>query len=120
MVVPIVSGVLGAAGLVLGVRRLLIWAARKGWIYYGDEGPPKGAAGMALMEWASNFKPEVEYVIEEQRSGELRLVHAETGEGMDGPSGDRSMQETSRTPDDPGRAQSPPSRSESSRADLIP
>lgn len=62
------------------MRRVLRWAARRGWIYYGKERPPVGAGGTALMEWASIFEPEIEYVLEEQRSGDLRFVHAETGE----------------------------------------
>lgn len=83
MVLPIVLTVVALVVVVLAVRRLLVWAAGRGWIYYGEDRPPRGAGGMALMEWSTIFKPEVEYVIEEQRSGDLRLVHAETGEDVD-------------------------------------
>jgi hypothetical protein len=79
-VLPLVVGIVAAVAGVLGLRRVLRWAGRRGWIYYGKDRPPVGAGGTALMEWASIFEPEVEFVLEEQRSGDLRLVHAETGE----------------------------------------
>ena len=43
------------------------------------------------MEWAANFEPEIEYVIEEQRSGDLWLVHSQTGEVVDVPDDGSSL-----------------------------
>ena len=87
MVLPLIGAAAALLVSVFGLRHLLRWAARRGWIYYGKDRPPPGAGGMALMEWAANFEPEIEYVIEEQRSGDLHLVHEETGEVVDMPDG---------------------------------
>lgn len=72
---PVVVGVLGvlvAVVLVVGVRRLLMWMGKRGWIYYGNSPGAIGAGALAAMEVASILEPEVEHVIEEIRSEKAR------------------------------------------------
>ena len=53
-------------------RRGLMGAARRGWIYYGDIEPPPGTGSRAVSNAMTVFMPELEHVIEEEVSGEMR------------------------------------------------
>lgn len=62
------------AGVVawFGLHRLALWAENRGWIYYKTKRGPLGSYGMALIQATTPFAPEIEHVIEEQQSEDLR------------------------------------------------
>jgi hypothetical protein len=62
------------------MHRGAIWAERRGWIYYRERKAPPGAAGMMLMELDRIWKPQIEHVIEEMRSGDYRTIDDEDDE----------------------------------------
>lgn len=61
---------------VVVLRQVLMWAARRGWIYYGDGNRPRLRAGNAL----SMFQPEIEHVVEQEQWGYVEDVDDEAGE----------------------------------------
>lgn len=70
-----------AAGYV--IHRTAVWAEGRGWIYYRSKTRPPGAAGMALLHMAQIVQPEIEYVIEEIQSQEIRAEVTRSGEGYE-------------------------------------
>jgi hypothetical protein len=77
----IVSGVV--IGLVLlgyAAHRFLLYAERRGWVYYKHKRAPAGAGSAAFMELMKIYRPEIEHVIEEERGGDLRVTDDETGQ----------------------------------------
>ena len=80
----IVTGIVaGLAVLIYGAHRLLLYAERRGWVYYKHKRGPAGAGAMAFMELMKIYRPEIEHVIEEERGGDLRGTDDETGENRD-------------------------------------
>ncbi|NNC41474.1 MAG: hypothetical protein HKN95_12395 [Acidimicrobiia bacterium] len=71
-VVPASLVVIAVVGVAYGLRRLLMWMGKRGWIYYGNSPGSIGAGALAAMEIASILEPEVEHVIEEIRSEKAR------------------------------------------------
>ncbi len=71
---------LAVAGYLL--RRVLIWMAGRGWIFYGDTPRPRGSGALAAMEIASMLEPEVGHVVEEIRSESMRPDQAESSDGF--------------------------------------
>lgn len=71
-VVPASLVVIAVFGVAYGLRRLLMWMGKRGWIYYGNSPGSIGAGALAAMEIASILEPEVEHVIEEIRSEKAR------------------------------------------------
>jgi len=63
--------------VVVVFRRVLMWAAKKGWIYYGDVNRPRFSPGNAL----SMFQPEIEHVVEQEQWGYVEDVDDEAGAG---------------------------------------
>jgi len=83
-VVLIVVGVVaGLVLLIFGVHRLLLFAERRGWVYYKNKRAPAGSGAMAFMELMRIYRPEIEHVIEEERGGDLRVTDDETGQNRD-------------------------------------
>lgn len=74
---------LGAA--VYGLHRLLLWAAERDWIYYGEHQRKPGGNFNFL---ASIYQPSMEHVIEEQQRVRVMAEDQEVGEGD--PPGDTS------------------------------
>jgi hypothetical protein len=60
------------------VHRVLLTAAQRGWIYYGEHRHPAGA-GLDLL--SSIYSPEMEHVIEEEAAERVRREDAESGRG---------------------------------------
>jgi hypothetical protein len=63
-----------------GIHRAALWAEGRGWIYYRHRKAPPGAVGMALMELDRLWKPQIEHVIEEMRTGDHRAIDDENNE----------------------------------------
>jgi len=78
---PVLAAI--AIGLVLvvyGLHRLLMWAEGRGYVYYrnkADRRPPP------LGFLAQVYKPEMEYVVEEESSEYVRGEDDESGRGAD-------------------------------------
>lgn len=66
----------GAAAVVFALHRGATYAADRGWIYYRN-GPKRGNT-LGLFEEV--FVPEIEYMVEEVQSEEIRADEAETGQ----------------------------------------
>jgi len=69
-----------AVGVLYCVHRLAVWAEERGWIYYRTKRMPAGAAGRALMELSAIVEPEIEHVIEQIDSEQVRGNQDEWGE----------------------------------------
>ena len=69
-----------AAGLIYGLHRFALWAEARGWIYYKNGRAPLGRYGQALIDATSMFSPEIEHVIEERQSEQVRADQAESGD----------------------------------------
>ena len=83
-VVLFVGGVVaGLALLGLGAHRFLLYAEQRGWVYYKHKRAPAGSGAMAFMELMRIYRPEIEHVIEEERTGDLRVTDDETGQKRD-------------------------------------
>ena len=83
-VAVIVVGVIAAlAVLMYGTHRFLLYAEQRGWVYYKHKRAPAGAGSLAFMELMKIYRPEIEHVIEEEKSGELRVTDDETGQKRD-------------------------------------
>ncbi len=76
----IVAVIAGLAVLIYGAHRFLLFAERRGWVYYKHKRAPAGSGATAFMELMKIYRPEIEHVIEEERSGDLRVTDDETGE----------------------------------------
>ncbi len=77
--------VLGAivVGLVVigyGFHRLLTWAEQRGYVYYREK-PTRRPPSLGLLEQI--YKPEMEYVAEEESGQYVRGEDDESGEGDD-------------------------------------
>ena len=72
--------VLGLLVVGYGFHRLLLWAERRGYIYYLDKSK-RSAPPLGLL--AQIYKPEMEYVVEEESSQHVRGEHDESGRGGD-------------------------------------
>ena len=79
----ILGGVAGLGVLLYGAHRFLLYAERRGWVYYKHKRAPAGAGSLAFMELMKIYSPEIEHVIEEERGGELRVTDDETGQKRD-------------------------------------
>ena len=80
----IVGGiVVGLALLLYGAHRFLLYAERRGWVYYKHKRAPAGSGALAFMELMKIYRPEIEHVIEEERGGDLRVTDDETGENKE-------------------------------------
>ena len=75
--------ILGVAVLVYGAHRFLLYAERRGWVYYKHKRAPAGSGALAFMELMKIYRPEIEHVLEEERGGDLRATDDETGEKKD-------------------------------------
>ncbi len=73
--------------VLLAVDRLLLWAEKKGWIYYRRNKPGRGASTYHLMEIHSIFEPGFEEVIEAKLHEEQR--EDESGDPPAADDGDR-------------------------------
>ena len=82
-VLVVVGVVSGLAALLYGAHRFLLYAERRGWVYYKHKRAPAGSGALAFMELMRIYRPEIEHVIEEERDGELRVVDDESGEKRD-------------------------------------
>lgn len=72
-------GVAIVTGACLG-HRLLAWADRRGWVYYGRRTPPPmGMAANALLQWETLWNPAAEHVLEYRRNGDLWVQTNELG-----------------------------------------
>lgn len=60
------------------IHRLLRWAERRGYIYYLDK-PTRRPPSLGLLEQI--YKPEIEYVAEEEAGQYVRGEDDESGEG---------------------------------------
>ena len=72
--------VIGLALLAYAAHRFLLYAERRGWVYYKNKRAPAGAGASAFMELMKIYRPEIEHVIEEEHDGELRVTDDETGQ----------------------------------------
>lgn len=61
------------------LHRMALAMEARGWIYYREKHPPAGSGAVSAMRMMEAFKPELEYVIEEATTGDLRTVDDETG-----------------------------------------
>lgn len=73
----------GFAVVIYGIHRFLLYAERRGWVYYKNKRAPAGAGALAFMELMRIYRPEIEHVIEEERGGDLRVTDDETGQKRD-------------------------------------
>ena len=78
---------LTVTGVVIGLvllaylsHRFLLYAERRGWVYYKNKRAPAGAGALAFMELMKIYRPEIEHVVEEERGGDLRVTDDETGQ----------------------------------------
>lgn len=62
----------------LGLHRLAIWMEGRGWIYYRHRG--SAAAGSALLEIQSFYRPSVEHVIELRQDAAIRAEEDDEGD----------------------------------------
>ncbi len=78
----VVLGVIVVGLIVLGygIHRLLLWAEDRGYIYYLRKSRPPGPS-LGLL--AQIYKPEMEYVVEEETSQLVRGEDEESGRGGD-------------------------------------
>ena len=60
-----------------GAHRFLLYAERRGWIYYKHTKRPPGR-GLGLL--AQIYEPEMEHVVEEEASERVRRHDEESGE----------------------------------------
>ena len=59
----------GAAALLFGLDRLMLWLERRGWIYYRRSKPhSSGTLGNAFLELQQLAEPTVRHVLEERRA----------------------------------------------------
>ena len=68
------------AGSVAGLfvlDRFLLWAERRGWIYYRVHKPGRGASTYHLLQWNGAFDPTMRQVQEER----IKEERAEDGSG---------------------------------------
>ena len=72
----IVAVALAAAGY--GLHRLLLYAERRGWVYYKEKRRPPGA-GLGLL--TTIYQPSMEHVVEESASQRVRRDQEASGEG---------------------------------------
>ena len=79
----IAGSIIGLAVLVYGAHRFLLYAEQRGWVYYKHKRAPAGSGALAFMELMKIYRPEIEHVIEEEQSGDLRVSDDETGEKRD-------------------------------------
>jgi len=82
------------AGIVYGIHRFLLWAERRGWVYYKKTKPPHGAGALAMQELAQIYEPQAEHVIEATRSESIVAEHEDAG--------DKPFWEVPEAPDDDG------------------
>lgn len=71
---PVLTCLIGVGAVTLGYlgHRALVWADRRGWIFYGaDSPPPMGMAANALLQWETLWNPAAEHVLEYRRHGDL-------------------------------------------------
>lgn len=93
-----VSAALAVAVLV-SLDRGLLWAQRRGWIYYRRRKPSRSALGSAFLEVQSIFEADKRHVLEVRRQehreedGEAAWPHG--GAGADAPRDARSPREGS-------------------------
>lgn len=72
----VLTGVLVVVAI-YGFRRLLIWMAAMGWIFYGDR--PPGTTSRAVSGVDVIFRPEVEHHIEMRDAEEVIADDDESG-----------------------------------------
>ncbi len=72
--------VLGLAVVVYGLHRLLTWAEQRGHVYYLNK-PDRRPPPLGLLDQI--YKPEMEYVAEEEAGQHVRGEDDESGEGDD-------------------------------------
>jgi hypothetical protein len=72
--------VLVVAGLIFGIHRFLLWAEKRGWVYYKKTSPPHGAGALAMQELAQIYEPQAEHVIEATRSESIVADHEDAGD----------------------------------------
>ena len=70
-----VLAVVGAVVLLYGLHRVALWAEDRGWIFYKHKRGP--APWLGTLE--SIYKPEVEYVVEEESARRIRADQDESG-----------------------------------------
>jgi len=66
--------------LAYGGHHLLLWAERRGWVYYQKTSPPHGAGALAMQELAQIYEPQAEHVIEATRSQAIVAEHEDSGD----------------------------------------
>jgi hypothetical protein len=79
-VVIILSIVFGLVMVGFGIHCILRWAERRGYVYYLDKSK-RSAPPIGLL--AQIYKPEMEYVVEEEASQHVRGEEDESGRGGD-------------------------------------
>ncbi len=76
------------AGALYGLHRIALWAEERGWIFYRNK---RGSAPwLGVLDQI--YKPEIEYVIEEESSQRIRADRNESGESDPGRSAPRGQQ----------------------------
>ena len=78
LVLLVVAVTIAAAGY--GLHRFLLYAERRGWVYYRTRRRPPGA-GLGLL--TTIYQPSMEHVLEEEASQRARRDQEESGEGDD-------------------------------------
>jgi len=79
-VIGAVAVVIAIALLLSIIHRFLLWAERRGWVYYKETKPPHGAGALAMQELAQIYEPQAEHVIEATRSESIVADHEDSGD----------------------------------------
>ena len=74
----VIAVVIVAAGL-YALHRLALWAASRGWIFYGDSQRPAGTTSRAVSGVDVIFRPEVEHHLEEMEAQEILREDDDSG-----------------------------------------
>ena len=75
-IVLVIVGLVAAAGALYGLHRIALWAEDRGWIFYKNR---RGSAPwLGVLDQI--YKPEIEYVIDEQSSQRIKADQNESGE----------------------------------------
>jgi hypothetical protein len=70
------------AGIMFGILASTRWAARRGWVYNRHNPRPNGG-GVPAAAFGRVFKPELEYVVEEMQSEQIRAERDDSGRDPD-------------------------------------
>jgi hypothetical protein len=100
----VMEGVLGIAGLALGLLvldRILLFLESRGWIYYRRTKAGRGASTYHLLEWTSVLDPSQRQVIELRVSEERQEDEAGDPPGKGESAGDPETRDETPPQDDP-------------------